>query len=520
MDSGSRDDGASRRGLPSARFVRVGRVRVDLATWEVSRQGHRSRLQEKPFRVLGALIERPGELATRSELRERLWPDGTIVDFDNNLNSAVASLRTALGDSAKAPRIIETLPRLGYRLIAEVGFEDLERSKEAPGAGVDAARPRRLDSRWLAAAIGVLLVLLAAGVRECLGARVSRPSGLSMGEPSSTGRTAPADSAARQAWQNGLYLFARGSVGDLTLALESFEETRSLEPDFAPVHTKVADTLVRMSFAGSLELRQGLTRARQAATRALELDQDSGAAYRLLALADLHLDWDFESAAGGIESALRLAPDDAQCYLAAATFLIAAGSGDGAVLAAQRAVELDPASSLLQADLGYFLVAAGRHAEALAVSEDQLELEPDSISVLGSRLIAAERLGLFERSSATARRILELRGAGESEIRALAGEAPRAGLIRYRRWMLANHRASADPSHFRLALHQASLQQREPALASLHQAFERREPWLVYLHAYSQFDGLREDPQFVDIVHRLGFPRPDDAVVTRVRNLL
>ena len=166
----------SRRGLSAAKTVHLGQVRVDLKTWEISRQGHRSRLQEKPFRVLAALTERPGELITRSELRERLWPDGTIVDFDNNLNSAVATLRTALGDSAKSPRVIETLPRLGYRLIAEVSFDDPESLGEQLGIGVDATRRRGFDPRWIAAATGVVLVVLAVGVRERLGARVDRPS--------------------------------------------------------------------------------------------------------------------------------------------------------------------------------------------------------------------------------------------------------------------------------------------------------------------------------------------------------
>lgn len=522
MENGSHEIGANheRRGPAAAKVVRIGQVRVDLRTWEISRQGHRSRLQEKPFRVLAALTERPGELITRSELRERLWPDGTIVHFDNNLNSAVATLRTALGDSAKAQRVIETLPRLGYRLIAEVSFDDPESLEEELGIGVDATRPRRLDPRWIAAATGVVLVMLAAGVRERLGARVNRPSDSARLEPSSSEVTAPDDPVARQAWQNGLYLLARASVGDLTLALESFEETRRKEPRFAPAHVRVAETLVRMSFAGDLELREGLMQAREAAGRALSLDQASAAGYRIQALADLHLDWDFEAAGGGIESALRLDPTDAQNYLAAATLLFAAGRDDAAVLAARRAVELDPASSLLQADLGYFLVAAGRYAEALTLSEELLELEPDSIHVLASRLIAAERLGLFERSLAAAQRIMELRGADEAEIRTLARGEARAGLIRYRSWKLATLRASAEPSFFHLALRQAALEQKESALASLHQAYERREPWMVYLHSSVHFDDLRDDPRFIAFVRKLGFPQPTDAVVARVENLL
>ncbi|HXD19127.1 MAG TPA: helix-turn-helix domain-containing protein [Vicinamibacterales bacterium] len=77
----------------------------------------RLRLQEQPFQILQLLIARQGDVVTRDELRERLWPGGTFVDFEHSLNAAVKRLRAALGDDPKAPRYIETLPRRGYRWI-------------------------------------------------------------------------------------------------------------------------------------------------------------------------------------------------------------------------------------------------------------------------------------------------------------------------------------------------------------------------------------------------------------------
>jgi len=78
----------------------------------------RIRLQEQPFQILQLLLGRAGAVITRDELREQLWPNGTFVDFEHSLNAAVKRLRAALGDDAKAPRYIETLPRRGYRWIA------------------------------------------------------------------------------------------------------------------------------------------------------------------------------------------------------------------------------------------------------------------------------------------------------------------------------------------------------------------------------------------------------------------
>ena len=87
-------------------------------TRELMKGGARIRLQEQPFQILRLLLARRGGVVTRDELRDRLWPHGTFVDFEHSLNAAIKRLRAALGDDAKAPRYIETLPRCGYRWIA------------------------------------------------------------------------------------------------------------------------------------------------------------------------------------------------------------------------------------------------------------------------------------------------------------------------------------------------------------------------------------------------------------------
>ena len=100
--------------------VRFGVFEADLRSGELRKSGVRIRLREQAFQVLSELLERPGEVVTREELRDRLWPDGTFVDFDHSLNAAVNSIREVLGDSAANPRFVETLPRRGYRFIAPV----------------------------------------------------------------------------------------------------------------------------------------------------------------------------------------------------------------------------------------------------------------------------------------------------------------------------------------------------------------------------------------------------------------
>src|SRR5216110_779725 len=106
-------------------ILRFGVFEVDVRAGEVHKQGARIKLQERPFHVLTVLLQRPGEVVTREELRSQNWPADTFVDFDNSLNTAINKLREALGDSADNPRFIETLPRRGYRLLA--GMDELNR---------------------------------------------------------------------------------------------------------------------------------------------------------------------------------------------------------------------------------------------------------------------------------------------------------------------------------------------------------------------------------------------------------
>jgi len=102
---------------PGSPVVCFGVYEADLRSGELRKQGQRIRLPEQPFQVLAILLEHPGEVVPRESLRKRLWPDGTFVDFEQGLNAAVKRLREALDDSAETPRLIETLPRRGYRFI-------------------------------------------------------------------------------------------------------------------------------------------------------------------------------------------------------------------------------------------------------------------------------------------------------------------------------------------------------------------------------------------------------------------
>ncbi len=123
--------------------MRIGVLELDLASGELRKNGRKLRLQEQPLQVLTLLLERAGDVVTREEMRQKLRPADTFVDFDHSLNTAVNKLREALGDSASSPRYVETLARRGYRFIAP--FQPAEpQTGDAKGIAADSLPPVQL----------------------------------------------------------------------------------------------------------------------------------------------------------------------------------------------------------------------------------------------------------------------------------------------------------------------------------------------------------------------------------------
>jgi Tol biopolymer transport system component/DNA-binding winged helix-turn-helix (wHTH) protein len=145
------------------RVVRFAGFEFDLETGELRKHGLRIRLQGQPIDVLGALIEHPGEVVTREELQRRLWPADTYVDFEHSLNAAIKRLRAALGDSADAPRYIETLPRQGYRFIAPLIYPAAEAAISEPGVspmpGIPPVVRKRKPGVWTRAALAAAAIM-------------------------------------------------------------------------------------------------------------------------------------------------------------------------------------------------------------------------------------------------------------------------------------------------------------------------------------------------------------------------
>jgi DNA-binding winged helix-turn-helix (wHTH) protein/Tol biopolymer transport system component len=145
-------------------IVRFATFEVDLRLGELRKNGLKIRLQEQPFQVLAMLLKHPGEVVTREDLREAVWPQDTFVDFDHALNTAVKKIRAALGDDADNPRFLETVPRRGYRFIATVELEPAPGSRPIPTASTEPREAYRLFAIVGVVAIGLVVLGLASRV--------------------------------------------------------------------------------------------------------------------------------------------------------------------------------------------------------------------------------------------------------------------------------------------------------------------------------------------------------------------
>jgi DNA-binding winged helix-turn-helix (wHTH) protein/Tol biopolymer transport system component len=146
----------------SGQKIRFGEFEIDPSTRELWTNGRRLTLQEQPFQILVALLERPGQLIPRDELTKRLWPSDTFVDFEHSLNKAVNRLREALDDSAERPRLIETLPRRGYRFIGRlepVASQQSETSTTVSSFSAPQSAAKHPSSRYSVLRFGIILAL-------------------------------------------------------------------------------------------------------------------------------------------------------------------------------------------------------------------------------------------------------------------------------------------------------------------------------------------------------------------------
>jgi TolB-like protein/DNA-binding winged helix-turn-helix (wHTH) protein/Tfp pilus assembly protein PilF len=641
------------------RLLRFGVFEVDLRTAELRKQGLKIKLHGQPFQILAMLLERPGEPVTREDIRERLWPRDTFVDFEHSINTAVKRLREALGDDTERPRYIETLPRRGYRFIGRVeAVAPVSSSVVSVAAAsppptevvlpdkVGARGDRRhnwrrlaLASAGLAAIVATFFALNVGGLRDRLltavGARRTLPlpkiesiavlplenlsrdpeqeyladgmtdelitdlgkvgalrvisrtsvmrykgtkkplpeiarelnvdalvegtvlrSGnrvrvtanlldanadrhlwaetyerdlrdvLSLQSevaraitneiqikvtPQEQARLASARSVNPEAYQlylKGRYYAGRATKEGLEKGVQYFNQAIASDPSYALAYDGLADDYW-IADEWTLSPRDAMPKAKEAAKKALELDDTLAEAHGSLAMVNAFYDWDWAAAESEFKRSIELKPNYGLAHEYYGWYLVSIGRANEGITESERSVELDPVSPEANSVLGYVLWVAHRYGEAIEQMRKTTDLDPNywfAYEVLG---LAYERQGQFPEAIAELQKAVRLAGtiaeptAGLARVYAVSGNRAEAQKLLD---SLQERSKETYVSPYLIAMICTRLGERDQALAWLERAYQARSLFMIQLKLDPSFDSLHSDPRFQDILRRMKFP--------------
>jgi DNA-binding winged helix-turn-helix (wHTH) protein/Flp pilus assembly protein TadD len=431
---------------------RFGVYELYVEAGELRKGGSRLRLREQPFRVLLTLIEHAGVVVTREQIRRRLWPDGTFVEFDRAINKAVSELRDVLGDSASAPRFVETLSKRGYRFIYPV--------EHTP--------PRTLPAQQ-----GDL------------------------------------QSDAHVACTIGRYLWNRRTVADLCASIRYFDQGIEAESRCAIAHAGLADANVVLGIWGLQSPDTAFDLARRAATRALELDPDLADAHTSLAEVFKDYDWNWELAERHYRHALALKPCYATGHQWYAQLLVTLGRHPEAVWHIEQARRADPVSPAINAYLPYVFLAGRSYDRALREARRAVSLEPYSPLAhwqLGRAYLFSDHAQHAVAALEHAAALAASASMWDAELcfaHARAGDRTAATRLLSRLVDRAQH---DYVSPYDLAVAFSGIGDRASALEYLERAVDQRVTRILGV-GDPEFDDLRSDPRFTRLTERLRLPR-------------
>lgn len=572
---------------PTRQAVRFGDFEANLRSGELRRHGLKVKLADQSFQILVLLLENPGEVVTREELRQRLWSEDTFVDFEAGLNSAVRRLRDALGDSADMPRFIETLPRRGYRFIAPLQRESLERTPPhirslavlpLENLTGDAAQEYFVDGMTDAlitrlAQIGALRVISRTSAMHYKGTHKKLPeiaSDLNVdavveGTVTRSGERvrvtaqlihAPTDrhlwarhyerqatdilllqaelasaiaqeiqvrvtpqeqarlasgrlvnSEAYEAYLRGRLHWNKRTEEGMKKGLELFQQALAKDPSYAMSHAGEAECYNMLGFWGVAAPREVSPKAKAAASKALEIDENLAEGHAARGWAQFAYDWDWVGAEKELQRAIELNPGYATAHQWNSHLLVYQGRVAEALAAVERTLELDPLSLVMNSNAAYVHIWAHRLEEAEKTLRSAIELDanfPPPQLALGRVYEETgrfrEALDAFRKAVATSGELARfLSGLGHGY--AVAGESAEARKVLGKLAEMANVRYV---SAYDFAVVYAGLGESEPVFGWLEKAYEERSTWLALLKVDSRFDSFHSDPRFQQLVSRLG----------------
>ena len=498
-------------------LVRFGVFAADLRAGELRRNGVKVRLQDLPFRALTLLLTRPGEVITREEFRQALWPPDIFVDFEQGISSAVMRLRDALGDSADNPIFIETIERRGYRWIGpiqrvepvaeESQEKDLEEKPAAPAVVPVLSKP----SRWwkVVFALPVLALLFAVWM--------FRP-GFRNGKASAKAVSArvrsvhqPANREAEDFYLKGRFYWNKRTPESLNQAVDAFNQAIVHDPNYSDAYVGLADCYNLLREFSAMSGNEAYFKAFAAAKKAVELDPQSSEAHASLAFVTFFGMWDAAGAEKEFRRAIELDPTNAKAHHWYATFLHALNRHEEALTEIELARKLSPDSPSILADKGDLLWSGGHHEESLQLLKQLVAADPDFVSPHRYLRFAYLETGDYPNFIAEFKKDAQLT---HDEAQSAVAEAAARGFAeRGKRGLFAaelseqkNLYEQGKLSPYWPAQTEARLGNTQESLKYLAICIRSHDDLTLNLAGDQGFASLHRDPAFVQLLANVGLP--------------
>ncbi len=453
----------------SERPVAFDAFELQTAPLRLMRGGAEIQISLQPLRLLALLVSRPGELVTHDEIIQALWPQRT-VNYERSIHVCVRQVRKALQDEADSPRFVRTVPKQGYCFIAPVS--KIEQQQD----------PRTF--RWGARLYQVAATLLiVAGVSLTLVA--TRPLGDTNHE-----------SVASDSYELGLFMLRQNDRSSVERSLTYFLDAIRNDPNFADAHGRASEAYWIL---GDPEAARGR------AQLALEIERDNPVALASIGQIQLHHDHDWAAAERSFRAAIAARGQESSPYQGLATISLLRGDGKRAIAFMHKARDLDPASALLQGDLGWFYYFARNDRQALSACADALNLQPTSRAPQICILRAAAALGDYGKLHNQIAILMTQEGATPDEIKLMNTTAPESALQWYDRWRFAQLTANGDyeDAFALLAFAAANAGELEAAIDYVERAIEKRDPMALFFLVDRSFDELQSSRRFQESMSKL-----------------
>lgn len=493
--------------------------RFNLGEWQVepelniiTRAGREIRLEPNVMALLVCLSERAGAVVSKDELMRQVWTERFVTD--GVLTTSIWELRRALGDDARNPRFIQTVPRKGYRLIAPVSMR-AETNDPAPPAPLPASTtaspPRAI--RWKKPALATTLALALALaftmmrwrrddrhqaaiqlVWQWQKERHERPE---LAEPGAA--------EAREAYLKGRQAWANRTEEGVRQGLELFERAAQIAPDYALAYAGQADALIQLTLLDTMRPGDAFPKAKAAALRAVRLGDRSAEAHTSLAMIRFCYEWDWAEAETGFKHAIALNPAYATARNWYGQYLWAVGRLDEAEHEIRLAQEFEPHSVAIQLAGGGLRAMRGQHDQAIEAYRRVIALDANYAVAWKSLGKLYEKKGMRNDALAAHQRFRELTGAPPAS----------QTLPQFAQWNRKD-----DPQYL---LHKLSslwklkyirptyvarlyldLGDKDRAFEWLDKALSERDSGLLLLRSDRSWDALRNDPRFAALAGRVG----------------